>query len=88
MVMMWSGKANPCHCICRAMLNKCTGKKKVQFDDRPFKDGEVSSNGEDLSSNDKMSEDSDDDDNGSSGGGVRDKIGDNAEQWRRCEWQQ
>ncbi len=43
----------------------------------PFKVGEVPSNGEDLSGNDKMSEDSNNDDNGHSGGGVRDKRRDN-----------
>ncbi len=49
----------------------------VQFNARPFKEGKVPSNGEYLSSNNKLSKDSDDDDNGSSGGGVRDKRGDN-----------
>ncbi len=59
----------------------------VQFNDRPFKDGEVPSNEEDLSGKDKMRKDSDDENNGGSGGGVRDKRADNAKQWRRFEQQ-
>ncbi len=45
------------------------------------------SNGEDLSSKDKMSKDSNDDNDGGSGGVVRDERGDNAEQRRRFERQ-
>jgi hypothetical protein len=87
MVMMHLGKANCCHPIHCAMPNKYAGKNMVRFNDRPFKDGEVPSNGEDLSGNDKMSKDSDDDDDdGGCGGGVREKRGDNAKQWRRFEW--
>jgi hypothetical protein len=40
-------------------------------------DGEVPSNGEDLSGDNKMSKDSDDDKNGGSVGGGKDKRGDN-----------
>jgi hypothetical protein len=47
------------------------------------KGGTMPSNGEDLCSNDKMSKYSNNDDNGGSGEGVRDKMGDNAKQWRR-----
>ncbi len=46
------------------------------------------SNGEDLSGDDKMSKDSNDDNDGHSGGGARDKMGENAKQYRRVEWQQ
>ncbi len=53
------------------------------FNDRPFEDGEVSSNGEDLSGIYKMSKDSNNEEDGGSGGGVRDKGGDNAKQLRR-----
>ncbi len=60
----------------------------VWFNDRPFDDGEVASYGEDLISNNEMSMDNNNDDNCSSGGGVRNKKGDNAEQWRRFERQQ
>ncbi len=42
-----------------------------------FEDGEVPSNGEDLSGKDKMSEDSNNDKDGGSGVGVRDERGDN-----------
>ncbi len=42
----------------------------MHFNDRPFEDGEVPSNGEDLDSNDKMSKDSNYDYNGGSGGGT------------------
>jgi hypothetical protein len=57
----------------------------VLFNDRPFKDGEVPSNGEDLSGNDKMSKDSNDDNKGGSGGGGRDGRGNNG---RKAEWEE
>ncbi len=38
--------------------NKYAGKNLVQFNDRPLKDGEVLSNGEFLSGDNKMSKDS------------------------------
>ncbi len=79
-MMMQSGKANHCHRICCGMSNKYSGKNVVQFNDRLFEVGEVPSNGEDLSGNDKMIKDSNDDNDGSSGGAVRDKRGDNAKQ--------
>ncbi len=41
----------------------------VQFNHRPFEDGEVPSDGEDLNGKDEMSRDSNDDDSGRSGGG-------------------
>ncbi len=53
-----------------------------------IKGGTMPSNGEDLSSNNEMNKNSNNDNNGRSGGGVRDKMGDNAKQWRRFERQQ
>ncbi len=52
-----------------------------------FEDGEVPSNGEDLSGNDKMSEDSNNDDNGSSGGCVRKKRGGKWEDINQQQWE-
>jgi hypothetical protein len=45
--------------------NRVTGKNVVLFNNRPVKDGEVPSNGDDLSGNDKMS--NNDDNSGSAG---------------------
>ncbi len=50
------------------LANKYASKNMVLFNNRPFEDGEVPSNTEDLSG-DKMSKDSNNDDNGRSGGG-------------------
>jgi hypothetical protein len=47
-----------CYCQYLVVPNKYAGKNMVRFNDRPFKDGEMLSNGEDLSGNIKMSKDS------------------------------
>jgi hypothetical protein len=68
------------------MSNIYAGKNMVRVNDRPFKDGKVPSNGEELSGDNEMSNDSNHDKDGSSRGGVRDKREDNAKQLRRLEW--
>ncbi|KAL3817162.1 hypothetical protein ACHAXA_006162 [Cyclostephanos tholiformis] len=66
------------------LANVHAGKNVVLFNDRPFEDGEVPSDGDDLSGNDETSDDSDDDDGGSDGGG-KDGRGDGG---MRAGWEE
>ena len=66
----------------RFTKNRVTGKNVVLFNDRPVKDAEVPSNGDNLGGNDKMSNN---DDNGRSAGDDWDGRGDNG---RKAEWEE